>query len=159
RPTRRTDRVPGDRVLACRLARPPGPGLGPAGVRGREDGGDSLVTAVRLDGRRWHSVESGVLKFLTSRRPMITPPRRAEVAPPSGAYRLRTGLTDEFLAGSGIEIGALHHPLAVPAGVRVTYLDRLNVSGLRREYPELAAFPLMPVDVIDDGETLRTILD
>jgi SAM-dependent methyltransferase len=96
-----------------------------------------------------------VLSFLARRRSRVAPPAGAEVAPPAGAYRLRTLLTDEFLAGSGIEIGALHHPLAVPAGAKVTYVDRLDVPGLRREFPELAAHPLVPVDVVDDGETLR----
>jgi len=72
-----------------------------------------------------------VLSFLARRRSRVAPPAGAEVAPPAGAYRLRTLLTDEFLAGSGIEIGALHHPLAVPAGAKVTYVDRLDVHGLR----------------------------
>ncbi|HEY2787467.1 MAG TPA: methyltransferase domain-containing protein, partial [Fimbriiglobus sp.] len=100
-----------------------------------------------------------MLGFLTRRRPSLVPPPGAEVAPPAEAYHLRKVLTDEFLNDSGIEIGALHHPLAVPAGALVRYVDRLDVAGLRREFPELAAYPLTPVDVIDDGETLRTIPD
>ncbi len=100
-----------------------------------------------------------MLKFLTRRRKPIATPIGAEVAPPPEAYHLRKVLTDEFLSGAGIEIGALHHPLAVPPEVRVRYVDRLDVAGLRREFPELAAYPLTPVDVIDDGETLRTIPD
>lgn len=98
-----------------------------------------------------------MLGFLRRRPPHPRP--GAEIAPPAEAYHLRKVLTDEFLSGSGLEIGALHHPLAVPRGVRVRYVDRLDVAGLRREFPELAEYPLVPVDVIDDGETLRTVAD
>ena len=42
------------------------------------------------------------------------------------------------LASYGIEIGALHHPLPVPPEARVRYVDRMPVSELRRQYPELA---------------------
>jgi len=100
-----------------------------------------------------------VLKYLIRRRLTPAPEVGAGVAPPAEAYRLRTLLTDELLTGSGIEIGALHHPLAVPAGATVTYVDRLDVAGLRKEYPELAACSLVPVDVVDDGESLRRFTD
>lgn len=39
------------------------------------------------------------------------------------------------------------------------YVDRMTVAELRREYPELADWELTEVDVIDDGEALRTIDD
>lgn len=71
----------------------------------------------------------------------------------------RTFLADRFLRGNGLEIGALHNPLPVPAGVLVRYIDRMPVSELRQHYPELAALPLIPLDIIDDGETLKTIPD
>jgi predicted SAM-dependent methyltransferase len=66
-------------------------------------------------------------------------------------------LASRFLRGAGLEIGALHSPLPVPALCRVRYVDRYSVEELRREYPPLAAVPLVPVDVIDDGEKLETI--
>jgi hypothetical protein len=68
----------------------------------------------------------------------------------------REQLARQFLRGRGIEIGALSHPLWTPPEAAVTYVDRLDVPGLRRHYPELAALPLVPVDVVDDGETLKT---
>ena len=37
----------------------------------------------------------------------------------------------KWLHGEGIEIGALHNPLEVPAGARVTYVDHLPVERLR----------------------------
>ncbi len=67
--------------------------------------------------------------------------------------RRRRDLADRYLAGDGLEIGALHQPLEVPAN-SVRYVDRMDVPGLRRHYPELADKPLVDVDVIDDGETL-----
>jgi predicted SAM-dependent methyltransferase len=65
-------------------------------------------------------------------------------------------LAQRFVRGSGLEIGGLHRPLRLPRGARVRYVDRMTVDELRHHYPELAAEPLVPVDVVDDGETLAT---
>jgi SAM-dependent methyltransferase len=35
----------------------------------------------------------------------------------------------------------------------------MSVDGLRAHYPELAVYPLTPVDIIDNGETLATVAD
>ena len=70
--------------------------------------------------------------------------------------RTRERVAREYLRGEGLEIGALHHPLRVPTEVTVRYVDRLDVDGLRDQYPELVDRPLVPVDVIDDGEVLRS---
>jgi SAM-dependent methyltransferase len=69
----------------------------------------------------------------------------------------RRELAAHYLFGKGLEIGPLHQPLAMPPGVTVSYVDRLNVADLRREYPELAAWDLTEADVLDDGESLSTI--
>src|SRR5438067_4726868 len=74
-------------------------------------------------------------------------------------YRLRVVLAEQFLAGDGLEIGALHHPLPVPPAARARYVDRLDIAGLRRQFPELAGEPLVPVNVIDDAERLATVSD
>ncbi len=66
-------------------------------------------------------------------------------------------LADRFLAGRGIEIGALHQPLSVPSVAHVTYVDRLTEPELRAHYPELPA--LVPVDIVDDGERLAAFAD
>jgi SAM-dependent methyltransferase len=72
----------------------------------------------------------------------------------------RRAVSARYLAGDGIEIGALHYPLWTdPARARVRYVDRLTVPELRAQYPELAAYDLVAVDVVDDGETLRTFAD
>jgi len=64
-----------------------------------------------------------------------------------------------WLSGQGIELGALHQPLAVPAGVHVEYVDRLSVAELRQQYPELASLDLVPVSHIGNAEDLARIAD
>jgi SAM-dependent methyltransferase len=84
----------------------------------------------------------------------------ARVLPASRRLRAhRAAIAARFLRGDGLEIGALHLPLPLPAGARARYVDRYDRDALRREYPELAAFPIVPVDVVDDAETLATVAD
>ncbi len=66
----------------------------------------------------------------------------------------RRELAKRYLHGSGLEIGALHNPLPLPPAATVRYVDRMDCAGLRSHYPELAAEPLVEVDIVDDGETL-----
>ena len=76
---------------------------------------------------------------------------------PQSMLDLRQRLSEQYLEGEGIEIGALHHPLHVGSRARVRYVDRMSVAELRRQYPELGRFPLIEPDLIDDGETLASI--
>lgn len=69
----------------------------------------------------------------------------------------KTWLGFKYLSGQGIEIGALNAPLVVLPNVKVKYLDRLTNSQLRLQYPELSSYPIGRVDILDDGETLKTI--
>ncbi len=78
---------------------------------------------------------------------------------PNRLLAARRLLARKYLCGTGIEVGALHHPLPVPASARVRYVDRLSVDELRRQYPDLAAEPLVPVDIVTDGETLAGLAD
>jgi SAM-dependent methyltransferase len=78
-------------------------------------------------------------------------------ASPPRYLPVREEFAYRFLSGEGLEIGALHMPLPVPPQARVRQVDRMPVEELRRHYPEIAALPLQPVDVVDDGETLATI--
>ena len=64
-----------------------------------------------------------------------------------------------WLQGSGIEIGALHNPLAVPPAATVHYVDRFNAEDLKRHYPELGDQSLVPVDLIGDAEDLSRFGD
>lgn len=74
-------------------------------------------------------------------------------------WQVRRDIAFQYLSGEGIEIGALHAPLEVPAGVKVHYVDRMSVSDLRKQYPELAAVNLVEADIVDNGETLSSIAD
>jgi len=77
--------------------------------------------------------------------------------PPAPLRDTRRDLAAEFFRGSGLEIGALHLPMAMPRGVSVRYVDRMTVPELREHYPELDGLDLAPVDVVDDGELLSTV--
>ncbi len=71
----------------------------------------------------------------------------------------RTEFAARFLAGKGLEIGALHQPLAIPPTAKARYVDRLPVDKLREEYPELADWSLTEVNVIDNAELLETVAE
>ena len=68
-------------------------------------------------------------------------------------------IAETYLHGEGIEIGALHNPLKVPASVNIKYVDRLGVDQLREQYPELSDKDLVEVDILDDGERLSSLPD
>jgi SAM-dependent methyltransferase len=79
---------------------------------------------------------------------------------PKGELLLRKALC-AYLQGDGIEIGALHRPLrlrGLPI-TRIRYVDRWPAERLREHYPELSRHRFIPIDVIDDGETLATFPD
>lgn len=72
---------------------------------------------------------------------------------------MRREVARTYLRGQGVEIGALHRPLAVPKGVKVSYVDRASVPELRRQYPEFKGLPFAPVHILSDGQTLEGIPD
>lgn len=72
---------------------------------------------------------------------------------------LRKQIASRYLIGDGIEIGALHSPLEIPSSVKIRYLDRMPVNQLRQQYPELSESNLVELDIIDNGETLESVLD
>lgn len=83
----------------------------------------------------------------------------------TNTWVFREDLARRYLAGEGIEIGALTRPLRVPPGVRVRYVDRMSRSELiQREGPLLQAVGVDPelmteIDVIDDAERLEKFGD
>jgi predicted SAM-dependent methyltransferase len=86
--------------------------------------------------------------------PPAAPPMPVAPAPP---VLDRFSVAANYLHGEGIEIGALHLPLAVPPTTKVRYVDRMSAPDLRTHYPELNAVNLVEVDIIDNGEELNTI--
>jgi SAM-dependent methyltransferase len=74
-------------------------------------------------------------------------------------YSKREGLSTRYLHGSGIEIGALAHPLSVRPDVEVKYLDKVDRAELLRMNPNLDASRVVTPDIIDDGFTLSKVQD
>jgi SAM-dependent methyltransferase len=70
---------------------------------------------------------------------------------------LRRELANRYLRGSGIEIGALQKPLALPPEAKVQYVDRLTVEAARIEFSELGDIPLVTPTIITDAGTLASI--
>lgn len=69
-------------------------------------------------------------------------------------------LSNKWIVGKGIEIGALHNPLRYnEKKASVKYVDRLSVSELRKQYPELKQANLVKPDYIDNGEILSSLKD
>ncbi len=64
-----------------------------------------------------------------------------------------------YIRGRGLEIGALHRPLRLPAKAHASYVDRLPEPQLRLQYPELNRHRLVTVDVVDEAERLGTVAD
>lgn len=71
----------------------------------------------------------------------------------------RESIAQHYITGSGIEVGALHSPLLLPAGTAVKYVDFEASAELDEHYPELSDTTITRPDVISDMETLRGIDD
>jgi predicted SAM-dependent methyltransferase len=102
-----------------------------------------------------------IMKQLRSRLAQILSNlgNRLESKPKPPPKLSRELIAETYLRGEGIEIGALHNPLKVPASANIRYVDRLGVAQLREQYPELNDKKLVEVDILDNGERLLTIPD
>lgn len=69
---------------------------------------------------------------------------------------MRTRLSNQYIRGSGIEIGGLHNPLPVLPGALVRYMDRMSLADLERTSD---VTPVKNSIIVDDAETLQTIPD
>lgn len=65
-------------------------------------------------------------------------------------------LAELYIAGVGLELGALNSPLKVPSRARVSYVDCATADELRAEYE---GKPLQEPDIVDDAQTLATVAD
>ena len=97
------------------------------------------------------------LKQLVKKEEPFVPMQPTAAITPENA--LRRQIAWRYLSGNGIEVGALHSPLEVPSNATVRYVDRMPVDEVRKQYPELAEYHLVEVDIIDDGEILSSIAD
>jgi SAM-dependent methyltransferase len=85
--------------------------------------------------------------------------RRVVFASERRHVAVRRHLAGRYLRGDGLEVGALHLPLALPRGARARYVDRMSVADLRAHYPELDEYELVTPDFIEDGEELASVPD
>jgi len=104
-----------------------------------------------------NAVESASVATLTNPQPPASPEPAVEQK--NFAKINRELIADNYLSGTGIEVGALNHPLYVPSTAQVKYVDRMSVPDLRTHYPELNSVNLVEVDIIDNGESLTTIAE
>ncbi|MGH7263374.1 MAG: class I SAM-dependent methyltransferase [Candidatus Rokuibacteriota bacterium] len=80
--------------------------------------------------------------------------------PAAGAAPRRRRRFQHHFVGTGLEIGALHHPTPVNRlWARVRYVDRLSLEEQRRHYPELAAAPLVRPDIVAEADRLTPLAD
>lgn len=68
----------------------------------------------------------------------------------------RDTISNFYIKGDGIEIGALNGALPVNETARVKYVDRMPVEALKKQYQGLE---LVNVDIVDDGEKLDKVSD
>lgn len=72
--------------------------------------------------------------------------------------KLKRILSYSYLKGNGIEIGALNNQMRVnPKTCYVKYIDNKNCEELHKTYKHIGIEELVPVDILDDGETLESI--
>lgn len=50
-------------------------------------------------------------------------------------------------------------PLWLPAGATATYVDRMTTPELRETYKDVASWPFVDVEIVDDAETLASVPD
>lgn len=77
--------------------------------------------------------------------------------PEDELYERRAQIAQRYIHGRGIEFGALHTPLRVPADATVTYADLAPVESLRVSYSEVG--PIKSPDITTDLESMAGILD
>jgi SAM-dependent methyltransferase len=63
----------------------------------------------------------------------------------------REVIAARHLRGDGIEIGAMHRPLKVPAGVRVRYVDQVGADVSLDRFSEIRHLQLVQPDFVEDG--------
>lgn len=69
-------------------------------------------------------------------------------------------LSFKYIAGTGIEIGALHAPMSFDKNkAQVLYVDRLPKEDLYLQYPEFRKYDIVGADIVDNGTELSTIVD
>src|SRR5205807_8222562 len=73
---------------------------------------------------------------------------------------VRVFLSEQYLTGSGMEVGALNNPTKVAQGARVLYLDTRPTEEVFAWYAtEMQGQQTVQVDIVTDGNTLAAVAD
>ena len=73
---------------------------------------------------------------------------------------VRDFLSEQYLTGSGMELGALHMPARIAPGARVQYLDSRPTEEVKARYAqEMQGHTPVHVDIVTDGNTLHGVPD
>ena len=78
---------------------------------------------------------------------------------PQQKMDLRRKISEQYVMGKGVEIGALHCPLHVGPKADIKYVDLHPKEELMKLFPEIASDlrTSVDIDILDDGETLTKI--
>jgi predicted SAM-dependent methyltransferase len=99
---------------------------------------------------------------LPSLRPIRQRVRDVLVSGEDSQATFREDLARRYVRGDGIEIGPLQHPLRLPPGARVRYVDVMSREQLLATHPSAVYGDprwVVEPDVIDDCERLGTFAD
>ena len=125
-----------------------------SGIQSRNE---SQAAALAPERAGWESRYSSVKAVRRKVRRAKDATRRIVFASERRHVAVRRHLAGRYLRGDGLEVGALHLPLALPRGASARYVDRMSVEDLRAHYPELDEYELVTPDFIDDGEALTSV--
>ncbi len=85
---------------------------------------------------KWSAPARWLVRFINAHQHVLEIRRKevgsSEATPPTGIRDLVARL---YIAGEGLEIGALNGPLPLPEGVHVRYVDRLCTAGCASTTP------------------------
>ncbi|MBK8944989.1 MAG: methyltransferase domain-containing protein [Ignavibacteriae bacterium] len=70
---------------------------------------------------------------------------------------MRIVLSEKYLNGRGIEIGAFHAPVPLKEGCSADYVDKVDIDTLKRWMPETKEQYCIYPTVIEDGEKLSSL--
>ena len=107
---------------------------------------------------RWKTIKTGISFAIDAEKTRGVASTSTELLDYS--QYLGEVLALKYIAGTGIEIGALHAPMSVDNNkAKVLYVDRLSQKDLYEQYPEFKKYDIVDADIVDNGDELGTISD
>jgi SAM-dependent methyltransferase len=126
---------------------------------GRGTYGFSFPVPDWLRSKRTYALDAYVDDFQLHNSP-ITVTEEPELPFRRTGGHVRDFLGQQYLYGAGIEIGALHKPMRVPAPTLVRYVDSRPSEELSQHYGrEVSGHEIVNVDIVTNADTLTGIDD